>query len=176
MEEIVDIYNTELKSVIDLHAPIHTKQFQIAPIVNGIQRSSVTPTSERRQAERRMRKTELAVDRLVYREKCSVITSLLFKSKTECFSNKISELGNHQNQLRILTNNLMGKKVVIPMHKNSLDLSNSFNTFFINKIETIRNDRSSLIRFCSDKCDFRSADVKFKGDDLTVYNKPLLRK
>jgi hypothetical protein len=102
-----------------------------------------------------MRKTELTVDRLVYREKCSVVTRLLFKSKKEYFSNKSSELGNDQKQLQRFTNNLMGKtnEVVLPMHENSLDLSNNFNTFFINKIGTIRNDLSSSTRFCSDKCD-----------------------
>ena len=90
----------------------------------------------------------------------------------EYFSNKISELGNDQKQLQRLTNNLMGKtnEVVLPMHKNSLDLSNKFNTFFINKIEAIRNDLSSSTRFCSDKGGFLSADVKFKGDALTFLS------
>jgi hypothetical protein len=39
-----------------------------------------------------------------------------------------------------------------------------------NILETIRNDLSSSTRFSSDKCDFLSADVQFKGDALTVLS------
>ena len=85
MEEIVDIYNTELKSLIDLHAPIQTKQITIRPNSEWYTTELRDAKRERRKAECRMRKMELIVDRLVNREKCSMVTRLLFKSKKEYF-------------------------------------------------------------------------------------------
>jgi hypothetical protein len=79
VEEIVDIYNTNLRSLIYLHAPIQTKQITIRPNSQWYTTELRDAKRERRKAERRMRKTELTVDRLVYREKCSVVTRLLFK-------------------------------------------------------------------------------------------------
>ena len=79
MEEIVDICNTNLRSLIYLHAPIQTKQITIRPNSERYTTELRHAKRERRKAERRMIKTELTVDRLVYRETCSVVTRLLFK-------------------------------------------------------------------------------------------------
>ena len=117
-----------------------------------------------------MRKTNLTVDKLIYKEKCSVFTTLLLRSKKEYFCNKITELGNNHKQLQKLTNNLMGKtnEVTLPKHENSMDLANKFNTFFIQKIETIRDQLSSSIQIGIDSVDPLSADIEFKGVSLTL--------
>lgn len=167
--ELVSIYNSALQSLIDLHAPIITKTITIRNNCEWYTTEIRKLKQECRKAERRMRKTNLTVDRLIFKEKCSAFTIQLYDSKKRYFSDKICDIGNDQKQLQKLTNNLMGKtnEVILPNHESSLDLANDFNTFFLSKIETIRNNLSSMTQSSDDNNAPLCADVRFSGNILS---------
>lgn len=67
-------------------------------------------------------------------------SSLCTKAKSHCLNTKIENSDNNPKLLFNLTNNLLGNKTgsTTPSHTNSLDLANSFVTYFEEKISNIR--------------------------------------
>ncbi len=61
-------------------------------------------------------------------------------------------------------------EVILPTHYSSADLSNKFNTYFVNKIDTIRRNLGSLSQCRLADTDVLSADVEFKGDALNTLS------
>ncbi|CAG2217672.1 unnamed protein product [Mytilus edulis] len=160
LDELVSTYDSVLSSIIEKHAPMQSKTITLRPNTEWHSSELRTAKTERRKAERKMRKTKLEVHKQLYKEQCIKTHKLLLKCKTDYYSDKILEIGCDQKKLFNLTNKLMGntKTVVLPSRECDKDISNRFGDFFLNKIETIMRclsseDDSSLNRndaFCAD--------------------------
>ncbi|VDI14478.1 Hypothetical predicted protein [Mytilus galloprovincialis] len=118
-----------------------------------------------------MRKTKLEVHKLIYKEHCSRTSKLLFKCKTEYYSNKIAEVGRDQKKLLKLTNGLMGNTndVVLPSHQSEIELSNRFGNFFLGKIETIGTNLCLVNESSAYENEEFKYDLKFEGQPLTYF-------
>ena len=126
---------------------------------------------DRRKSERRMRKTQLTVDKEIYHEKCRNVGKLLFRCKKDYFINKISEIGHDQKQLYKVTTNLLGKTkdTVLPSIPDHYELANHFGDFFIGKIETISDNLCAPKRDSMSDIDALCADIEFDGEPMTVF-------
>ena len=90
-EKFVESYNSQIKSMIDKHAPIKSKTITIRPNTEWYIDELRNSKMERRRAERKMRKTKLTVHQQIYKEKCLQTNKQLLKCKRDYYSNKIAE-------------------------------------------------------------------------------------
>jgi hypothetical protein len=130
---VVNLYNSELSSIIDKHAPLKLKNIILRPSTEWYSDELRAAKRDRRKAERRMRKSNLTVHREMFRDTC------LKANKKDYFSNKIYKIEHDQKQLHRLTNDLMGNKrdVILPSHHDEKALADKFCEFFVGKISTI---------------------------------------
>lgn len=172
VEDLVNSYDTELKAVIDRHAPLVTKEIRVRPNTQWYNDDLRMAKADRRKAERHMRKTQLTVHHEIYKEKCRQTNKLLLQCKRDYYSNKITEIGNDQKKLYRLTNNLMGNnhQTVLPSHQSEKDLANKFGEFFLGKIQTIRNELSAKTNILDSNIDVLRADIKFIGEQLSTFS------
>ncbi|CAG2254533.1 unnamed protein product [Mytilus edulis] len=140
IENLVKSHNSDLKAVLDKHAPVQTKIITMRPNTEWYGDKIRKAKVKRRKAERTMRKTKLEVHKLIYKELCVTSNKILIQSKTDYFSNKISDIGNDHKKLFKLTNGLLGNSndVILPSHQSEFELLNRFGHFFLEKIENIR--------------------------------------
>ena len=129
---------------MEKHAPSQTKQLILRPNTEWYTEELYMAKQDRRKSERRMRKTQLTVDKEIYHEKCRNVGKLLFRCKKEYFTNKISEIGHDQKQRYKVTNNLLckTKETVLPSIPDHYELANRFGDFFIGEN---RNDKGQSV-------------------------------
>ncbi|CAG2193990.1 unnamed protein product [Mytilus edulis] len=133
VEHVVASYDSMLRTVLDRHAPEQSKVITLRPNTEWYTDELRFAKRERRKAERQIRRTKLEVHKQIYKEHCSRTSKLMFKCKTECYSNTISEVGHDHKNLLKLTNGLMENTndVVLPSHLSEIELSNRFGNFFL---------------------------------------------
>ncbi|CAG2223690.1 unnamed protein product [Mytilus edulis] len=169
LEDLVNLYSTELSSILDKHAPLISKNLILRPNTEWYTDDLRVAKRNRRKAERRMRKTKLTIHRQMFRESCITTNQLLIKCKKDYFSSKVSEIGHDQKQLHRLTNDLMGNKreIFLPEHEDDKLLADKFCEFFVGKISIIRDSLSTTNTSSSDSNPMR-ADIKFEVKNMQV--------
>jgi uncharacterized membrane protein YcgQ (UPF0703/DUF1980 family) len=70
LENVVETYDSALRSVLDIHAPVLTKTITLRPNTEWYSDELRYSKIKRRKAERMMRKTKLEVHKLIYKELC----------------------------------------------------------------------------------------------------------
>ena len=170
-DDLVKTYNSELSKVLEKHAPSRTKQLILRPNTEWYTEELRMAKQDRRKSERRMRKTQLTVDKEIYHEKCRNVGKPLFRCKKEYFTNKISEIGHDQKQLYKVTNNLLSKtkETLLPSIPDHYEFGNRFGDFFIGKIETIRDNLCASNRDSMSDIDALCADIEFDGEPMPVF-------
>lgn len=88
-EELLAVYNTKLRNILDEVAPIKTRKVPIRPQSEWYSQSLREAKQERRQAERAWRKSGLEVHRRIYIEKRSKVNALLKQSKEKYYKGLI---------------------------------------------------------------------------------------
>ena len=83
---VVKLYNSELSSIIDKHAPLKSKNIVLRPNTEWYSDELRAAKRDRRKAERRMRKSNLTVHREMFRDTCLKTNTLLLKCKKDYFS------------------------------------------------------------------------------------------
>jgi exonuclease III len=142
--ELVNKYNS-INSVLNSHAPVKHKlitERKPTPWTIGDIKSLKT---DKRKAEKRWRKSKLESDWQLFKEKRNALNMKLFKLKAEDLSAKISKTkGNSKAMFKVLNSSMNRKQELpLPHHNDPKILANEFNTFFDNKIKTIRSNLSS---------------------------------
>ncbi|CAG2214072.1 unnamed protein product [Mytilus edulis] len=164
VENIVNLYNTELSSIIDRHAPLKSRNIIMRPNTEWYTDELRLAKRDRRKAERRMRKSNLTVHRQIFQDTCLKASKLLLKSKKDYFSTKISDIEHDQKQLHRLTNDLMGnrREIILPSHKDEKVLADKFCEFFVGKISAIRDNLTAKNDASNYNRDTMRADIKFE--------------
>jgi hypothetical protein len=95
---------------------------------------------EKRQKERKWRKTRLEIDHQLYIESCTEMNRLFRKAKTDFYSDKIIESQGDQRTLFNIADTLLKRNTsnLLPQHTLLQDLCDDFASFFSNKIKAIR--------------------------------------
>ena len=148
VDDAVAAYNTVLCGLLDKYAPLQTRSVAERPPTSWISADILQAKRERRRSERVWRKSGLIVHRDIYRQNCMHVKELIQKSKIKHFQTKIEECEGDQRKLFQIVDKLLGrgKTTSLPTASSSLALAESFNSFFISKIATIRQDLSKLER------------------------------
>ncbi|CAG2202992.1 unnamed protein product [Mytilus edulis] len=141
VDELANQYDSELRDVVEKHAPLVTKSVLLRPNTQWYSDELRESKRNRRRAERKWRETGLEIHRQIFKERCSNTGKLLHQTKQDFFSKKIEDCSGDHKQLFKLSNSLMGKQhdIVLPTSTSNTELSNKFAHFFINKVTTIRN-------------------------------------
>ena len=138
-EELVELYNSTLESLINVHAPLKTRKVierQSTPWYN----ETVTAAKrKRRQAERSWRQSGLIEQYEQYRKQCSATNRVLRLAKLSFFSDQITNCGRDQKAIFNLTKRWMGTSVSNESNKSENDqkTANNFASFFTDKVNRI---------------------------------------
>lgn len=139
---LTGLYDTELKKIMDLLAPVKTRTITVRPEAEWYNTTIRVAKQERRQAERLWRKTGLTVHRDMYMDRRSTVNSLIEQAKTTHYRTAIAENQNDTKQLFSIITTLLGKKktTTLPADKPPSDLCSIFGNYFIEKIDNIRKN------------------------------------
>jgi hypothetical protein len=162
-----------LKDTLDKHAPASQRRIRdrsscswyncIGPELREAKR-------QRRQAERKWRRTGLVIDRQLYQAARNRVTELVHNAKSSFYSSKISNCETTK-QLYKVTNALLGKSQdhtsPSPSTFPSSNLAQSFSEFFIEKIDALRLDLEDDSSNTTHAFDF---DKSFHGNSLTCFH------
>jgi len=140
LDELVDQYDSGIRSVIDKHAPLRTKRIvlrQPAPWLTGAIRAA---RCELRHAERTWKATRLTIHEQIFEYKMERRNYLLERAKASYFNTKVQDCGSDQRSLYKIVNSLSGKSLIkaLPKHSNPRELATVFAEFFRDKIANSR--------------------------------------
>ena len=95
---------------------------------------------KRKRLERRWRKTRIQIDRDLFKAQRLLVNSLITKAKSSYYKDKIINCTNNSKELFNIVESLLHQKgkPKLPTHLSNQDLANTFNTYFISKIDNIR--------------------------------------
>jgi hypothetical protein len=136
---LVDQYNTELSTLLDIHAPLIKKEVFIRPNTPWFTENMSDAKRRTRQAERRWRSSRLTVHLELLRMEKSHYNDLCKKEKAQYYQSRISENATDQKALFRITDELLHKKkdARLPLHESNKELANRFSIFFDDKLRTI---------------------------------------
>ena len=171
VEQFVEVYNNDMRKLLDKHAPLQTKEIVLRPNAPWYSDDLRVAKRERRKAERVWRRTNLTIHRDIHKETCRGYSKLLTQSKQEYYSRKITECGSDSKRLYSLTNRLLGKnqEPSLPNIDCDTELSNKFAAFFVGKIQSIRTLLQDANQASDMESDVLRADVRLSGQPLTDF-------
>ena len=139
---LVQSFNAITSSVLNEVCPLITKTTAVKhrlPWYNDVIHNA---RSERRRLERRWKKSRSEVDEERLRLQKELVGKLITESKIRFFADKC--ISSNSKEMYRTINSLLNKpSKTLPDSDSKHDLANKFLTFFIEKVENIRNDVSS---------------------------------
>ena len=146
LDDCVATYNHVLSSLLDEHAPMKQKSFVERDLKPWITDEILDEKRACRKSEKQWRKNKLTVHQISYKEHCVKVQLIIKKTKTDYFRDKIEKCEGDQGKILEIVNSLLGrtKASSLPSAVNHMTLANSFNGFFISKIQTLRDNLTFL--------------------------------
>ena len=164
--EAIETYNNELKRILDKHAPIKRSKLTLRPKQPWFNEHIKTTKKAKRKAERKLRAKRRILLKLThdkhgskyqsiakqvdearaeYVAKRDEYVSAIGNAKETYFQAKIDDCGYDQKKLFSVLNEILHKKKQesLPEHTSAHDLAETFNRFFIEKIQKIRSELDS---------------------------------
>ncbi|XP_046581658.1 uncharacterized protein LOC124289095 [Haliotis rubra] len=165
VEDHVVPFHDTLTSLLDKHAPAVEKNVILRPHAPWYDESIRRSKTQRRRAGQ-WRKTRLEIHRQIYQQCRNATTSLIISAKRKyCLHSIQNSMGKPASLYRFM-NKLLGKGGDgdrVPPGQSHMELADSFNSFFISKIDTIRQGLSAKE---VDRC---FSEPLFTGDPLTQF-------
>ena len=154
--------DTTLRKVLDEHAPLQKKRITARTAAPWINESVKSARKERRKAERKWKKTGSYADKDTYKKAMKNTANAVKKEKTTYLNDKINDSVSGADLFNIC-NQFLGKKKepTLPNNIPNRDLPETFNRYFIEKIQNIRETLDSAIS--------QPHYDKFEGTTLTVF-------
>jgi hypothetical protein len=142
LPELCDQYFNDLSLLLDKHAPLKSKEIKNNNNSNWMNEYNLMAKRARRQCERQWRKYKTPLFQSRLRRQVSYCTSLASKLKSIFYSNIIALCGSDHKKLWSKLNLLLAKKseTVLPDASDPRSLANKFCDFFVQKIQTIRQN------------------------------------
>ena len=145
LNELVELYNSVLEGLMDVHAPLKTCVLTIRTEAEWYTSEVRVAKQERRQAERLWRKTGLTVHRDIYVDKRIKVNNLIKLSKTNHYQSRITECHDNTKQLFKVVNTLLGKDRGSSLPDRPIpDLLEDFSGFFVTKVQDIKSSIQAL--------------------------------
>ena len=142
VDKLVDLYNSSLSALIDVHAPLKEKCITLRPNTSWYTAELNDAKRQKRSLERRWRKTGSTVDHKLYRVQSAVMNKLLCRTKSQNSLQLIETAGKDQKKLFKTCKKLLGNtdKLKLPTFASDFELACSFNNFFKEKVDKIVNE------------------------------------
>jgi hypothetical protein len=130
--ELYNMYNSELKELLDANAPLQTKTIITRPLSPWYNENIFQARKECKKAESTWRSTGLTVHREIYCHLRNKKKSLISTAKKDHFRVKIDDCGHDQRALFKVVDQLLGKTsdLKLPTHDSLEDLLERFSQFF----------------------------------------------
>ena len=110
LDDIIANYNSSLKDIIDLQAPLLNGTITLRPHAPWYSDELRDAKHKRRQLERRWRSTKLEVHHQLYRDYCVVVNRLLCSTKITYYEMQIEQCPHNYKAMFRTVNMLMGNK------------------------------------------------------------------
>ena len=141
LESLVNEYDITLKNILEDHAPLIVRKRAGLAKEPWYDDRVKKARRKLRSKERKLMKHNTPENELNFREEFDRFNLTLEKAQSEYFSSLISENDNNQSCLFKKLNRIMrrNKNNPLPEHLKPDDLANTFNKYFTDKIDTIRD-------------------------------------
>ena len=136
---LVELYNRLTLSTLNELCPLVTKEVVLKHKLPWYNNAIHAARQERRRLERKWKKSRSSEDENCLREQKKLVSKLIIASKTEFFSEKCVS-SNTKEMFRTVNGLLNKPSRILPDCDLNNELANKFLTFFIEKVETIRNN------------------------------------
>ena len=145
IDTAVQIYNENLRGVIDSHAPLVAKHVKIRRNTKWFNDQIRSAKIVRRRLERKMNKSGLVSDRKAFVNQCRYVNFLVKTAKTEYLKKTVCESKHDVKQLFRVTKSILTLQpdTVLPDIPDRSVMASSFSEYFINKIVKINTDIES---------------------------------
>ncbi|XP_071761460.2 uncharacterized protein LOC139916471 [Centroberyx gerrardi] len=142
VDEVVELYNTSLSSVFDLHAPVKTREVNFSRSAPWFTHELRKIKTAGRVLERRLRHSGLTVHKLAFREHQRAYSKSLKDARSQFYSNVINNNPGNSKHLFSTINHLLKPQSSSPIEATE-ERCNSFIDFFRAKVNNIRSLMSS---------------------------------
>ena len=142
----LSLFNDIFGDIVDSHAPLIKKQVDINQKPCWLDHEFKAARNHRRKLYKKWKKTKDPLDRERFESCRSEVNDLSVSKRKEYFTKSISESKNSQRDLYNICYSLLDtqKCKSLPDYQDPAQLANMFNTFFIHKIENIRDTLSTV--------------------------------
>ena len=157
-------YHEASQAVVDKHGPEQTRKKRSREPA-WMDKEYKNNRVIRRQLERKWKKDRSEENRIRYINQKKLCSDLAMTKQTHHYSKLVEDSSNSQQTLFKMANELLDKnnEKVLPTHDDSKQLANTFNNFFIEKVNKIRKSIPEV----KDKATFYSRP--FKGEMLMEF-------
>ena len=137
---VVARYDEFLSSLLNKHAPLKEIDVVERPLNDWMTDNILALKKIRRQREKIWRQSPITINYDLYYESCEAVKNAIKDSKTVTIQNKINDCKGDQKNFFKIIDSLLGRKKqqVLPEYTCSFSLATMINTFFVEKIDSIR--------------------------------------
>lgn len=163
LDELITIYDNELKSALDKHAPLIERSTNIERREPWCNETILNERRQMRAKERRWIRTRTIEDYQSLHQAKNAFKTLMHDTKTTYYSKIVADNDHDSKSLFKAVNSIMNrtKPNPLPEHTCAEDLATQFCDFFQRKVQTIRSG------FSQD-----TSEDTFAHDGLTVIASP----
>jgi hypothetical protein len=148
-KELADEYDYQLTGLLDRHAPVITKSVRVRKKVAWFDKRARDMKKQLRQQEKKWKRSGTQYDRDTFKSMKNTYRKHLRQNRVSHFKEAVHQARGNSKQLYSVTLGLMGKKQPnpLPEAQSNKDLADEFATFFLHKIERIRDDLKDIPKF-----------------------------
>ena len=141
--DLCSIYNNTVEQHLDNVAPLQTKSFTPSTSPPWMDLEYKQNRATRRRLERKWKKSGLQGDKSLYVQQRQLCSNMCCEKRSSYFSELIKSKSGDQRALFSIVNKVFDKTKssnVLPEHNNAKQLANSFNNFYVNKVNNLRSE------------------------------------
>ncbi len=163
IDGILELYNSSLRSTLDMHAPETKKRIMIRKPTPWSNDMIKPEKQKRRRLEKIANKTKNEIDKQLFKEQKNRVNHLLETYKKDYYSKLINDNKDDPKNLFKYLNEALHRKedTLLPPSSSDIELAEQFSTFFNGKIERIRNNLD------------RDTPLSHHSVEQTKYNVPM---
>ena len=138
--DLYNQYHTVISELVDRHAPLITRSCPARPPDPWITPELIDEKRKKRRLERVWRNTKSDVDKKLFQNQVHKFNNLISTAKSQFFTKLVGENKDNPKKLWSKLNSILHrtKTSVLPNCSDTLNLANSFGTFFQDKIAKLR--------------------------------------
>lgn len=173
-KDALDMFNDMCTNLVSTHVESKSVTINVKPRPKWLDHEFIAARRQRRKLYRKWRRSQDDDDKQRYIESRNFTQSLSVSKRSEYFSSRISNNANSQKELFSICKTLLDtqKCSKLPDHDDPSLLANTFNDFFIEKVNNIRS------RFSGDNIEY-VAKTPYSGAEMHNFSQvtgPELRK